>query len=98
MLTELGADLGGNFEGKRTRCLIVVSLLPQVGRYDLQQLLVASRGVAAFVILDVGCRQIYVRSCRCCACENRSASEPAGLTLGGDREVQKCYSTTLPVP
>ena len=56
MLAELGADLGGNFEGKRTRGLFVVSLPPpRVSRDDLQQLLVASRGVATLVTLDVGC-------------------------------------------
>ena len=57
MLAELGADLGGNFEGKRTRGLFVVSLPPppRASRDDLQQLLVASRGVAALVTLDVGC-------------------------------------------
>ena len=55
MLAELGADLGGNFEGKRTRGLFVVSLPPRASRDDLQQLLVASRGVATPVTIDVGC-------------------------------------------
>ena len=53
MLAELGADLGGNFEGKRTRGLFVVSLPPpRASRDDLQQLL---RGVATSVTIDVGC-------------------------------------------
>ena len=55
MLAELGADLGGNFEGKQTRGLFVVSPLPRASRDDLQQLLVASQGVATLVTLDVGC-------------------------------------------
>ena len=55
MLAELGTDLEGNFEGKRTRGLFVVSPPPQVSRDDLQQLLVVSRGVATLVTLDVGC-------------------------------------------
>ena len=55
---------------------------------DLQQLLVASRGVATLVTPDVGCWQFHVRVV---VYESRSASEPKGLTLGGDREVQECY-------
>ena len=56
MLAELGADLGGNFEGKRMRGLFLFSLPPpRASRDDLQQLLVASRGVATLVTLDVGC-------------------------------------------
>ena len=55
VLAELGADLGGNFEGKQTRGLFVVSPLPRASRDDLQQLLVASQGVATLVTLDVGC-------------------------------------------
>ena len=55
MLAELGANLGGNFENKRPRGLFVVSLPPRASRDDLQQLLVASRGVATLVTLDVGC-------------------------------------------
>ena len=55
MLAELGADIGGNFEGKRTRGLFVVSLPPRASREDLQELLVASRGVATLAALDVGC-------------------------------------------
>ena len=55
---------------------------------DLQQLLVASRGVVTLVTLDVGCWQVRVRVV---VHESRSSSEPDGLSLGGVREVQKCY-------
>ena len=55
----------------------------------LQQLLGASRGVATLVTLDVGCWRVHVRVV--VVHETRSASESEGLTLGGHRQVQKCY-------
>ena len=54
MLAELSADRGGNFEGKRTGACLLSPSPARVSHDDLQQLLVASRGVAILVLSTLG--------------------------------------------
>ena len=55
---------------------------------DLQQLLVARRGVTTLETLNVGCWQVHVRVV---VHGSRSDCEPEGLTLDGNKEVQQFY-------